>query len=313
MIDLVFVLTNKLDVSVKEIRKIVAENQEINERKIEEVQTSFADTSVKQDSEMKRLQMRLSEVEGKLENLSRRTEVSESRLEIVEQEGPKLSEKLSTFRKLQQSSDQIVEKLTKSQELQKNETKDLSSRMDQIKESFSQKLDDTSFNINARIETIESDMKHSVQETEEKILQTVAEDKIKLLEHIQKVQESQQDLVKCEQIKSSEVSELEQGIKENLRSIQSFDRKFDHFKELNEALVNNLKQSIKNTENQFLIHEKDQKNQIIFLENKINQKVYTHETHKKAEMRFQELELTSNHLKNDLEILTVKFTDFKES
>ena len=73
-----------------------------------------------------------------------------------------------------------------------------------------------------------------------------------------------------------------------------------------------LKQSIKNTENQFLIHEKDQKNQINFLENKINQKVYTHETHKKAEMRFQELELTSNHLKNDLEILTVKFTDFKE-
>ena len=65
----------------------------------------------------------------------------------------------------------------------------------------------------------------------------------------------------------------------------------------------NLKQSLKNTENQFLIHEKDQKNQIIFLENKINQKVYTHETHKKAEMRFQELELTSNHLKNDLEIL----------
>ena len=203
--------------------------------------------------------------------------------------------------------------MTKSQELQKNETKDLSSRMDQIEESFSEKLDDTSSNINARIETIASDMKHSVQETEEKILQTVAEDKIKLLEHIQKVQESQQDLVKCEQIKSSEVSELEQGIKENLRSIQSFDRKFDHFKELNEALVNNLKQSIKNTENQFLIHEKDQKNQIIFLENKINQKVYTHETHKKAEMRFQELELTSNHLKNDLEILTVKFTDFKES
>ena len=114
MIDLVFVLTNKLDVSVKEIRKIVAENQEINERRAEDIQRSFADTSGLQDSKMNKLQVRLSELEGTLENLSKKIQISESRLEAVERENSKLSGKLGLFKELQQSSDEIIEKLSKS-------------------------------------------------------------------------------------------------------------------------------------------------------------------------------------------------------
>ena len=37
MIDLVFVLTNKLEMQVKDVRKTVAENQENNQIKIDEI------------------------------------------------------------------------------------------------------------------------------------------------------------------------------------------------------------------------------------------------------------------------------------
>ena len=312
MIDLVFVLTNKLDVSVKEIRKIVAENQEINERKIEEMQKSFAENSDEQDSKFVKLKIELSELEGRLVTLEAKHELSETSLTALAGENSKLSEKMVLLAQLREASREMSEKFATSQQHQRNDTNHLLSRLEQVEKTFSDKLLTSDSDTNLKVDTLDTEVKLLITQTEQHLLHTITEDKRKMFEQIQKVQKSQEDLEKTELTKSSEVSELEEDIKENTRTIQSFDKKFEHFKELNEAVVNNLRQSIKNTENQFLIHEKDQKNQINFLENKINQKVYTHDTHKRAEIRFQELELTSNHLKNDLEILTVKFTDFKE-
>ena len=312
MIDLVFVLTNKLDVSVKEIRKIVAENQEINEKKIEEMQKSFAENSDEQDSKFVKLKIELSELEGRLVTLEAKHEQSETSLTALAGENSKLSEKMVLLAQLREASREMSEKFATSQQHQRDDTNHLLSRLEQVEKTFSDKLLTSDSDTNLKVDTLDTEVKLLITQTEQHLLHTITEDKRKMFEQIQKVQKSQEDLEKTELTKSSEVSELEEDIKENTRTIQSFDKKFEHFKELNEAVVNNLRQSIKNTENQFLIHEKDQKNQINFLENKINQKVYTHDTHKRAEIRFQELELTSNHLKNDLEILTVKFTDFKE-
>ena len=313
MIDLVFVLTNKLDVSVKEIRKIVAENQEVNERKNEEIQKALSDTSRQQDSKIGKLQVELTEMKKNISDLTSKCERSVLSIEEVEKDNSKLQGKLFMLNELKDSSEKLNKKLATSQQHQKNETASLLLRLESIEKEFGEKIVDASSVMNIRVNTIENDLKLSIDQTTQAqaVIDNLTEDKNKIFEQIRKLQSGQDDLQKCETVQSSHLSQLDLDIMDNGKSLQIVEKKLEHFKELNEGVVNNLKLAIKNTENQLMMQEKAQKNQINFLETKINQKVYTHETQKKADLRFQELELTSNHLKNDLEILSVKFSDFK--
>ena len=81
--------------------------------------------------------------------------------------------------------------------------------------------------------------------------------------------------------------------------------------ELHQAVVNTLKQSIKNAETQITINEKDAKNQLSYLEKKLNQKVFTQETLKRFEAKFHESEHTFSNMRNEIENLITKFNDFK--
>ena len=95
------------------------------------------------------------------------------------------------------------------------------------------------------------------------------------------------------------------------KSVEVFNNKFEHFQELNNAVINNVKQSLKNTESQISIHERDQKNQLTFLENKLNQKVFTQETMQKFESRFLASELSASNIRNEIENIISKFNGFK--
>ena len=119
MIDLVFVLTNKLDVSVKEIRKIVAENQEVNERKNEEIQKALSDTSRQQDSKIGKLQVELSEMKKNIADLTSKCERSVLSIEEVEKDNSKLQGKLFMLNELKDSSEKLNKKLATSQQHQK--------------------------------------------------------------------------------------------------------------------------------------------------------------------------------------------------
>ena len=313
MIDLVFVLTNKLDVSVKEIRKIVADNQEINEKKNEEIQKALSDTSRQQDSKIGKLQAEISEMKRNIADLTSKCERSVLSIEEVEKDNSKLQGKLFMLNELKDSSEKLNKKLATSQQHQKNETASLLMRLESIEKEFGEKIVEANSVMNIRVNNIENDLKLSVDQSTQAqaIIENLSEDKKKLFEEIKKLHSSLDDLQKCDTVQSSHLSQLDLDIMDNMKSLQIVEKKLEHFKELNEGVVNNLKLAIKNTENQLSMQEKAQKNQMNFLETKINQKVYTHETQKKADERFQELELTSNHLKNDLEILSVKFSDFK--
>ena len=313
MIDLVFVLTNKLDVSVKEIRKIVADNQEINEKKNEEIQKALSDTSRQQDSKIGKLQAEISEMKRNIADLTSKCERSVLSIEEVEKDNSKLQGKLFMLNELKDSSEKLNKKLATSQQHQKNETASLLMRLESIEKEFGEKIVEANSVMNIRVNNIENDLKLSVDQSTQAqaVIENLSEDKKKLFEEITKLHSSLDDLQKCDTVQSSHLSQLDLDIMDNMKSLQIVEKKLEHFKELNEGVVNNLKLAIKNTENQLSMQEKAQKNQMNFLETKINQKVYTHETQKKADERFQELELTSNHLKNDLEILSVKFSDFK--
>ena len=101
------------------------------------------------------------------------------------------------------------------------------------------------------------------------------------------------------------------ALKEDLailnKSVEVSNSKFEHFQELNNAVINNVKQSMKNAESQIAIHERDQKNQLTFLENKLNQKVFTQETMQKFESRFLATELSANNIRNEIENIISKF------
>ena len=313
MIDLVFVLTNKLEVNVKEIRKTVAENQEVNERKNEEIQRALSDTSRQQDSKIGKFQVELSEMKKKIVDLTSKHERSAQSIEEVEKINCKLQGKLLMLNELRDCSENLNKKFTTSQQHQKNETASLLLKLEQSEKEFSEKIADINSVMSIRVNTIEQDMKVSFDQSakDQMMFHTLNEEKIKLFEQIAKLQSEQDNFQKSDALHSSHLSKLDLDIMDTAKSNQVLEKKLEHFKELNEGVVNNLKLSIKNTENQIAMQEKSQRNQINFLETKINEKVYTHETQKKADARFQDLELTSNNLKNELKILSMKFSDFK--
>ena len=165
MIDLVFVLTNKLEVNVKEIRKTVAENQEVNERKNEEIQRALSETSRQQDSKIGKFQVELSEMKKKIVDLTSKHERSAQSIEEVEKINCKLQGKLLMLNELRDCSENLNKKFTTSQQHQKNETASLLLKLEQTEKEFSEKIADINSVMSIRVNTIEQDMKVSFDQS----------------------------------------------------------------------------------------------------------------------------------------------------
>ena len=70
MIDLVFVLTNKLEMQVKDVRKTVAENQENNQIKIDEITNVHMNNLEIRDKEIGQIKRKLETFEKALNLLN---------------------------------------------------------------------------------------------------------------------------------------------------------------------------------------------------------------------------------------------------
>ena len=114
-------------------------------------------------------------------------------------------------------------------------------------------------------------------------------------------------------VSSNELQELKACQDKILKNEEISSRKLESFQDLNNALISNIKQSVKNNENQIAMSEKDVKNQLTLLDHKMNQKVFTQETLKKIESRFCELDLSCSNIRNEIENMITKFNDLKVS
>ena len=110
-------------------------------------------------------------------------------------------------------------------------------------------------------------------------------------------------------VSSNELHELTACQDKILKNEEISSRKLESFQDLNNALISNIKQSVKNNENQIAMSEKDVKNQLTLLDHKMNQKVFTQETLKKIESRFCELDLSCSNIRNEIENMITKFND----
>ena len=110
---------------------------------------------------------------------------------------------------------------------------------------------------------------------------------------------------------SKEILEFKETQNYLSRGLETINERFDSFQDLNAGNIDNLKQALKNNENQMTINDKDVKNQMIFLENKLRQKVFTPETMEKIESRFSALENFSSNEKIKTDDLKTRFEDFK--
>ena len=84
MIDLVFVLTNKLEIQVKDIRKTVTENQENQQIKIEEMANAHINNLEIRDRQIGEMQRNLETFEKALSVLKNDQEVFKSRIDNFE-------------------------------------------------------------------------------------------------------------------------------------------------------------------------------------------------------------------------------------
>lgn len=84
MIDLVFVLTNKLEMQVKDVRKTVAENQENNQIKIDEVTNVHMNNLEIRDKEIGQIKRKLETFEKTLNLLNIEQENLNSRADSFE-------------------------------------------------------------------------------------------------------------------------------------------------------------------------------------------------------------------------------------
>lgn len=84
MIDLVFVLTNKLEMQVKDVRKTVAENQENNQIKIDEVTNVHMNNLEIRDKEIGQIKRKLETFEKTLNLLNIGQENLNSRADSFE-------------------------------------------------------------------------------------------------------------------------------------------------------------------------------------------------------------------------------------
>ena len=84
MIDLVFVLTNKLEIQVKDIRKTVTENQENHQIKMEEMANAHINNLEIRDRQIGEMQRNLETFEKALRVLKNDQEVFKSRIDNFE-------------------------------------------------------------------------------------------------------------------------------------------------------------------------------------------------------------------------------------
>ena len=84
MIDLVFVLTNKLEIQVKDIRKTVTENQENHQIKMEEMANAHINNLEIRDRQIGEMKTNLETFEMALSVLKNDQEVFKSRIDNFE-------------------------------------------------------------------------------------------------------------------------------------------------------------------------------------------------------------------------------------
>ena len=84
MIDLVFVLTNKLEIQVKDVRKTVTENQENNQIKIDEMANTHTHNLEIRDRQIGEIQRKLETFEKALNLLNNDQEDLNSRADYFE-------------------------------------------------------------------------------------------------------------------------------------------------------------------------------------------------------------------------------------
>ena len=84
MIDLVFVLTNKLEIQVKDIRKTVTENQENHQIKMEEMANAHINNLEIRDRQIGEMKRNLETFEKALSVLKNDQEVFKSRIDNFE-------------------------------------------------------------------------------------------------------------------------------------------------------------------------------------------------------------------------------------
>ena len=326
MIDLVFVLTNKLEIQVKDVRKTVTENQENNQIKIDEMANAHTHNLEIRDRQ-------IGEIEKKLETF-------EKTLNLLKNDQEELNSRVDNFEgglnkfilKLQNSF------VDKSKE-QKDEMKKLWSLKDPIDQSATdvRNLKDQLYEISSLCESQSQRLKTRFEQSIEENVRTLREEMgnqgqslkeltinesqrlTKNLEDISEVAstnlqnlQSQFDLMTDSFHSTSEevtqLKEREIGLLKNTDLIQ---RKFETFQDLNSANINNLKLQLKNQESLVSIKDTDIRNLVANLDNKLSQKVFTEDTKKKIDLKFSELELSNSNVRKENENIITKFNDFK--
>ena len=128
---------------------------------------------------------------------------------------------------------------------------------------------------------------------------------------LKQIRSSCSDIEYLQTMTSNDLINLKE-IQEKFRTSEETRQKnFQNFQDLNSAIITNIKQTLKSNETQMAMSEKDLKNQLLLLDNKINQKVFTQETLKKIESRFCELDLSCSNIRNEIENIITRINDFQ--
>ena len=326
MIDLVFVLTNKLEIQVKDVRKTVTENQENNQIKIDEMANAHTHNLEIRDRQIGEIEKKLETFEKALNLLKNDQEELNSRVDNFEGELNKFKVKLqnSLVDKSKEQKDEMKKlwSLKVPIDQSANDVKNLKDRLNEISslcESQNQSLK-TSFeqSIEENVKIIREEMGNQGQSLKEltmnesEFLTKTVEDNSKVSSTNLQNLRSQFDLMTDSfHSASEELTQLKERENYLLKNTDLIQRKFETFQDLNSANINNLKLQLKNQESLVSIKDTDIRNLVTNLDNKLSQKVFTEDTKKKIDLKFSELELSNSNVRKENENIITKFNDFK--
>ena len=327
MIDLVFVLTNKLEIQVKDVRKTVTENQENNQIKIDEMANAHTHNLEIRDRQIGEIQRKLETFEKALnllkndqEDLNSRADYFEGRLNY--QVVVKLQ--YSVLDKSKEQKDELDKLWLLKVPIDQTGTdvrnlKDQLGAISTLSESQNQSLKKSlERSIEENVTTIREEMGNHGQSLKEfminesqRLTKTVVDNSEVSSTSLQNIK-SEFDLMTASfHSVSEELTQLKDRENCLLKDTDLIHRKFENFQDLNSANINNLKLQIKNQESLVSIKDTDIRNLVANLDNKLSQKVFTEDTKKKIDLKFSELELSNSNVRKENENIITKFNDFK--
>ena len=326
MIDLVFVLTNKLEIQVKDVRKTVTENQENNQIKIDEMANAHTHNLEIRDRQIGEIEKKLETFEKTLNLLKNDQEELNSRVDNFEGGLNKFILKLQNSfvdkSKEQKDEMKILWSLKDPIDQSATDVRNLKDQLNEISslcESQNQSLK-TNFeqSIEENVRTLREEMGNQGQSLKEytinesqrltKNLEDISEIASTNLQNLQSQFDLMTDSFHSTSEEVTQLKEREIGLLKNTDLIQ---RKFETFQDLNSANINNLKLQLKNQESLVSIKDTDIRNLVANLDNKLSQKVFTEDTKKKIDLKFSELELSNSNVRKENENIITKFNDFK--